>query len=247
MKINIVRNLFLTSLLGLLFVSCKKDYFIDSGIHKPNYEGTVLDYVKMRKDVFDSLYTVVKLAGLEPALDQNGVTFFAPGDPSIRKAVYALNKTLYQLGRDTIFTLNQVHPSVWREFLSLYIYNDTYMLKDIPQVDTLNLNIYPGQGFISYEGKNMNLGVNYNDVVSEIRKDEFQVVKYAGYRQLFLSYIRNTGNVGAFGSMINAPVATSDLKTQNGVIHALEYRRHTFGFVTSNFVNAAITKGIIYK
>ncbi|TJZ59737.1 hypothetical protein FAZ15_12605 [Sphingobacterium olei] len=247
MKKYIIRNLFFTCLMGLILGSCQDKYFIDSGVHESHYDGTVVDYIKMRKDVFDSLYKVIQLCELESVLNQKGVTFFAPGDQSIRKAVFALNEALYLTGRDSIYTLDQVDPAVWREYLSMYIYNDTYLLKDIPQVDTLNLNIYPGQGFESYGGTNMNLGVNYNDVISEIREDEFQIVKYAGYRQLFISYIRNTGNVGSFGSMVNAPVATSDIQTSNGVIHALEYRRHTFGFVTSNFVNAAITKGIIYK
>lgn len=247
MKRNILRNLFLTSLLGLLFVSCKNDYYIDSGTHAEKYDGTVLDYIRMRKDVFDSLHTVIKLAGLEKVLDQDGVTFFAPGDASIRKTVYALNEYLFFTGRDTILSLNQVDPSVWREYLSMYIYNNTYLLKDIPQIDTLNLNIFPGQGFVSIGGKSMNLGVNYNDVISEIRKDEYQIVKYAGYRQLFISYIRNAGNVGSFGGMVNAPVATSNLQTRNGVIHALEYRRHSFGFDRSSFINAAVAKGIIYK
>lgn len=247
MKLYIIRNLFLICLSGVIISSCQKNYFEDSGVHAPLYEGTVLDYIKMRKDVFDSLYKIIELADLKAALDQDGVTFFAPGDASIRKAIFSLNQNLYYLGRDTVKTLDQVDPQVWREYLSLYIYNDTYLLKDIPQMDTLNMNIYPGQGFLSFGGANMNIGVNYNDVISEVRENEFQIVKYAGYRQLYLSYIRNVGNIGAFGSMVNAPVATSDLRTRNGVIHALEYRRHSFGFITNNFVNSAITKGIIYK
>src|SRR5690606_8412386 len=168
------------------------------------------------------------------------------GDPSIRKAVFALNEYLFMSGRDTILTLDQVDPSVWREYLSMYIYNDTYLLKDIPQLDTLNMSVFPGQGFLSYGGTNMNLGVNYDDVRAIVNGQE-QVVKYAGYRQLYISYIRNTGDIGSFGGMINAPVATSDIVTSNGVIHALEYRRHSFGFSTNNFVNSAYSKGIIYK
>lgn len=247
MKRDIMRSFFFVSLLGLILASCQDKYFEDSGTHAPVYDGTVMDYIKLRKDVFDSLYQIIQLADLESVLDQEGVTFFAPGDGSIRKAIYSLNEVLYLLGRDTVFTLDQIDPSVWREYLSMYIYNDTYVLKDIPQLDTLNMNIFPGQGFISYGGHNMNLGVNYNDVISQNSSGQAQVVKYAGYRQLFISYIRNTGNIGEWGGMVNAPVATSDIRTSNGVIHALEYKRHTFGFVSDNFVNAAYSKGIIYK
>lgn len=247
MKINIFRNLLLITCIGLLVLSCKDNYFIDSGLHKAKYEGSVLDYIKMRKDVFDSLHTVIKLAGLESVLEQDGVTFFAPGDPSIRKVMYGLNEYLHLVGRDTLFRLEQVDPAVWREYLSMYIFNNTYLLKDIPQVDTMNLNVFPGQGYVSIAGQKLNLGVNFNDVVSEIRKDEFQHVKYAGYRQLFISYIHNSSNTGANGGLVNAPVASSDIQTKNGVIHALEYRRHTFGFVTYNFISSAVNKGLIYN
>ncbi|MHC8949152.1 fasciclin domain-containing protein [Sphingobacterium hungaricum] len=247
MKTHIIKNLIFVGLLGFLLSSCQDKYFEDSGIHDAVYDGTVMDYIKNRPDVFDSLNTIIQLSGLESVLDQEGVTFFAPGDPSIRKALYELNENLFAIGRDTVLTLDQVDPSVWREYLSMYIYNDTYVLKDIPQLDTLNMNIFPGQGFISYGGQNMNIGVNYNDVISENSSGQKQVVKYAGYRQLFLSYILDISNVGSFGSIINAPVASSDIRTTNGVIHALEYRRHTFGFSSANFINSAYSKGIIYK
>lgn len=247
MRSTIIKNLFIFCLISITFSACNDKYFEDSGTHNPKYDGSVLNYIEQRKDVFDSLYRVIKLAGLESALDQEGVTFFAPGDASIRKAVFALNRELYSRGRDTILTLDQVDPSVWKEYLSMYIFNDTYLLKDIPQIDTINLNVFSGQGFISAGGTNMNIGVNYNDVSSTNSSGETQTVKYAGYRQLFLSYIRNVGSLGSYGSMVNAPVASSDIQTRNGVIHALEYRRHTFGFVTNNFVNSAYVKGIIYK
>lgn len=247
MKKHIIRNFFLACMTGLMLLSCQKDYFEDSGRHDPIYDGTVLDYIRERHDIFDSLYQIIQLSGLESVLDQDGVTFFAPGDASIRKAIFMLNSFLYQTGRDSILTLDQVHPDVWREYLSMYIYDDTYLLRDIPQIDTLNLNVFPGQGFVSYGGVNMNIGVNYNDVRAQNSNGEWQVVQYAGYRQLFLSFIRDPGNIGAFGSMVNAPVATSDIQTRNGVIHALEFRRHTFGFSSIGFANSAFSRGIIYR
>ncbi|HMR19587.1 MAG TPA: fasciclin domain-containing protein, partial [Sphingobacterium sp.] len=225
----------------VMFSSCQK-YYLDSGTHDPVYDGTVMDYIKQRKDIFDSLYKVIQFADMESTLNRQGVTFFAPGDASIRKAIFQLNSYLYVLGRDTVQTMDQVDPSVWKEYLSMYIYNNTYVLKDIPQLDTNNMNVFPGQGFISVGNQNMNIGVIYNNVET---KDK-QVIEYAGYRQLFLSYILDVSNTGGFGSMVNAPVATSDIRTRNGVIHALEYKRHTFGFISSNFVNAAYSKGIKY-
>lgn len=241
MSKNIFKHIFSITLIVVMFSSCQK-YYLDSGTHKPTYDGTVMDYIKLRTDIFDSLYKVIQLADMESTLNRQGVTFFAPGDASIRKTIFQLNRYLHSMGRDTVFTLDQVDASVWKEYLSMYIYNNTYLLKDIPQLDTLNMNVFPGQGFISVGNQNMNIGVLYNDV----RTDDGQVIDYAGYRQLYLSYLLDLSNTGGFGSMINAPVATSDIVTNNGVIHALEYRRHTFGFIANNFVNSAYSKGIKY-
>lgn len=241
MSKNIFKHILSITLIVLMFSSCKK-YYLDSGQHEQVYDGTVMDYIKLRKDVFDSLYKVIQLADMEGTLNREGVTFFAPGDASIRKTIFELNDYLYSIGRDTIYTLDQVDSSVWKEYLSMYIYNNTYTLRDIPQLDTLNMNVFPGQGFISVGNQNMNIGVIHNHVSTS----DGQVIEYAGYRQLFLSYLLDVSNTGGYGSMVNAPVATSDIRAKNGVIHALEYRRHAFGFIASNFISSAYSKGIKY-
>jgi len=243
MNKKVINSIFPIMIALLLFSSCQK-YYMDSGIHNPKYDGTVMDYIKYRKDIFDSLYKVIQLADMENTLNRQGVTFFAPGDASIRKSIFNLNRGLHALGRDTVLKMDQIDPSVWREYLSMYIYNNTYLLKDIPQLDTNNMNVFPGQGFISVGNQNMNLGVLWNDVSTNNGQ---QVVKYAGYRQLYISYILDISNTDNNSiRMINAPVATSDIQTSNGVIHALEYRRHSFGFISDNFANSAYSKGIKY-
>src|SRR5690554_3612204 len=148
MNKKIFKYIFSITISLVMFSSCQK-YYLDSGTHAPTYDGTVMDYIKERKDIFDSLAKIIQLADMESILNRQGVTFFAPGDASIRKSIFRLNRYLYALGRDTVFTLDQVDASVWKEYLSMYIYNNTYLLKDIPQLDTNNMNIFPGQGFIS--------------------------------------------------------------------------------------------------
>lgn len=229
-------------IIGLIVSSCKKDSYLDSGTFAPVYDGTVLEYLNTRPELFDSLLKVIKLADLEDALDQDGVSFFAPPSFCIEKSVWRLNAYLYSQGRDTITDLAQVHPAVWREYLSMYILNDTYLLKDIPQLDTLNLNVFPGQGFVALGGQNMNVGVLYNDVVTKNSQGVEQVVTYGGYRQLYLSAVRGSANAGGSGYLLNAPVATSDLRTRNGVIHVLMIQRHSFGFYTPEFVASAYAR-----
>ena len=56
----------------------------------------------------------------------------------------------------------------------------------------------------------MNVGVVYFDAGE---------VQYAGYRQLYYSYMSNLANQEE--SMINVAVASSDIQPNNGVVHVL--------------------------
>lgn len=241
-----IKSTFIVGFICLLaFSSCNK-YYEDSGTHVNNFDGTIVDYIKLRKDLFDSLYKVIQYADLESTLANEKITFFAPADPTIRRSIFALNDYLYSKGLDTVTSMTQIDKSVWKDFLSMYVYRDVYLLKDIPPLDTLNMSVNPGQAFVSYGAHEMIIGVLYNDVVSG-KDEKKQVVENAGYRQLYLSKIYNISNLGGLGSMINVPIASSDIKVKNGVIHALKYQNHVFGFNTTDFVNAAFNKGIKYK
>ncbi|RZK74582.1 MAG: hypothetical protein EOO92_17000 [Pedobacter sp.] len=67
-------------------------------------------------------------------------------------------------------------------------------------------------------------------------------IKYAGYRQLFLAYIPDLSN--PLISLVNIPVATSDIQTNTGVIHVLNRPKHNFGFNTDRFIEEVIAAGI---
>jgi hypothetical protein len=217
-----------------LLVGCQKDYFIDTGVHKAKYDGTILNYFQDKPVLFDSLVMVIKAAGMDDTYNNENVTFFAPTNTTIFKAIKSLNENLRTNGRDTVSKIAQVKASVWKEMLSLYTFKGSYLLKDIPQVDTLALNAFPGQGYTSYGSRPMNIGVFYNDASG---------VKYVGYRQLILSFIRDFSNPKT--DLINAVVATSDIQPNNGVIHVIRGSSHFFGFESSRFIAAAISAGII--
>lgn len=222
-------------LLALIALSaCKKDYFLDSGTHSANYNGSIYDYLSSKPKDFDSLVTIIDLAGMKDMLDKQEVTFFAPGNATIYKAVKSLNRHLFSAGKDTVVNLNQVKPEVWKQMLTLYVFEGKYKLKDFIQIDTLDLPAYNGQSFKSVNGRAMNIGVIYNNAGD---------VKYAGYRQLMLSFITNFGNPKI--GMRNAPVSSSDIQPNNGVVHVLQYNKHTLGFQTQDFILEATTKGIL--
>lgn len=223
-------------LIALSTSSCQKNHYIDSGVHDANFDGTILDYLKTRDDIFDTLVYVLELSGLDRVVDGELVTLFAPTDMSIHRAILQVNQQLYSRGRDTVVQLNQIDGDIWRQFLSRYILQDKYVLRDFPQLDTLNMQAFPGQGYVMYGGNYMNIGVLYNDVVTDNDSGDQQIIKYAGYRQLYLNAILD-------GQLITGPVATSDIQPRNGALHVLNMQLHTFGF-TNEFANIISLRGI---
>jgi hypothetical protein len=219
---------------GFLFLSaCKKDdYLVDGGKAKANYDGTILDYLKSRPDYFKELVEVIDYADMNDVLESKEVTFFAPTDWSINKSLKRLSDYRYNfLGQDSVTNIRQVKPEVWKELLSLYIVEDKYIAKDIPQLDTLLMDSYPGQAFVSYNGRPMNIGLVYNDANG---------IRYAGYRQMLYSYVNNFVDK----DMVNAYIATSDIQPKNGAIHVIRFTDHDFGFNVRNFIEKAIAGGI---
>lgn len=218
----------------IIVVSCSKGYYEDGGVHSPTYDGTIMQFLKSRPELFDTLVKVINYTKYTSLLDdpKAKVTFFAATNQSIAKSMTSLNRVLYNKGQDTVLDVKQVSPEVWEKFIALYIYNDKSLLKDYPQLDTNNLLVYPGQGYLSIAGEPMNIGSFYNDVTSSNSDGILQVIKYAGYRQLIVSY--------------SNPVATSDIQPANGVIHVLQFLKHSFGFSAADFSANAINKGISY-
>ena len=224
----------------IIFTACKKDHYQDSGVHKGVFAGSIYEYLQTKPELFDTLLQVIDAAEMKDILDNKDkeITFFAPPSSTVFKAIRSLNRQLNATGKDTVVQITQIKKEVWRELLSLYIFEGKYMLKDFAQLDTLDLNAFNGQSFDSYtfdqnEGRPMNIGVIYNDASG---------VKYAGYRQLYFSYIGDLSN--QLGSLINIPVATSNIEPSKAALHVLQYRGHLFGFTSANFISLATTAGI---
>lgn len=243
-----IKGIMLVAIISLMCQACKKDYFQDSGKQNPVFPGSMMAYLQSKPLYFDTLVQVIHLAGMDNIFENDSITFFAPADPTIVSSITSLNRYLLNNGKDTVSRLDQISDSTWKEMLSLYMFPGNYHLKDFPQIDTLALLTYPGQDFVSFNGRPMNIGVIYNDAVKKDKNGKVipgGSVKYAGYRQLLLSYIpylayHQLGN-------IRVPVASSDIIPTNGVVHVLQYPYHYFGFDTSQFILNAVDKGINTK
>jgi hypothetical protein len=232
---KIIKTIIAVFIIAACFLAgCKKDsYYYDTGVHQAKYDGTILDYLKAKPFIFDSLVLAIKVAGMEDVFQKENVTFFAPPSSCIHKAIVNLNTDLRNNGKDTVSQLGQVQQQVWKDMLSEYVFKGSYLLKDIPQIDTLALSAFPGQGYVSYGGRTMNIGVFYNSANG---------VKYVGYRQLILSFIPDFSNPTV--GLLNVPIATSDIQPTNGVIHALQFQNHVLGFDSRRFITAAESAGI---
>ena len=47
----------------VMAVGCKKDYYTDTGLHTPNFNGTVLQYLQSKPGYFDSVLKVIQFSG----------------------------------------------------------------------------------------------------------------------------------------------------------------------------------------
>lgn len=230
MNKNNCNKLFFLVLCALSVASgCKKNnYFIDTGTHNADYNGTVFEYLQNHPHhQFDSLCKVIRLAGMENTFQKEPITFFAPADTTIKKSVRLLNIELNLIGKDTISDLRQLSPEFWKKQLSLYLFKGERRLKDFPQLDPARLQTFPGQYYESYGGKIMLIGTVFYSAGG---------VEYAGYRQLTLGYF--TGNVpptGVLLSFANA-VASSDIHPVNGIVHALQWSNARIGEGSGTFV-----------
>jgi hypothetical protein len=210
----------------ILITACKKDhYYKDSGTHDPHFKGSTLDYLDAVPFYFDSVAAVVRLAGMDSVFKSDTLTFFAPSDKSILNLIKDLNRELYAQGYDTVKVLADIPASIWQKYLQMYMFHGANQLKDYPQVDYNLIAIYPGQGYLSWNSTPMNIGVVYNDDNG---------VKYVGYRQLSIAYIPDPARPR--DNWYREYIASSNIITDNGVVHTLNMNHQYFGFDISRFV-----------
>lgn len=198
-----------------IFSSCRKDYYYDSGLQNGLYSESGLALLGKQPFFFDSVVKVIHLAGMDNIISDSTITFFAPTNHSIYKAMNALNTDMHNKFEDSL-RLEDVPQEVWQRFLSRYIFRGKYMLKDITRRDPSQLNVYPGMNLESWDGYIMNLGVLFSD---------YEGTKDVGPRRVTITDIGDLANP----VKITAVVATSDMQVKNGIIHVLD-DSHDFGF-----------------
>lgn len=212
-------------ILAVSFSACKKEYYNDSGLQQGTFAGSSFEYLQSKPYYFDTIVTILQLSGLESVIRDSAVTFFAPTDYAVQKAMNVINSDRYANFQDSL-KLTEVPAEVWKKFLSRYIFRDKYMLKDVPRFQFSQQELYPGMNLESWQGYVMNLGVVFSD---------YNGTRDVGPRTLVLT---DVGNLAKPANIIST-VASSDMQTRNGIVHVLT-SNHVLGFDNGAF--AAVVK-----
>jgi len=219
MKYLLLKIFFAGTLALAVATGCRKDYYVDTGLSAPGFDGNMLEFLESKPFLFDTLVHIIKKAGLQDYFTDSTITFFAPADSSIRNTFLYINRNLRLQGRDTLTSVDNIKPEFWRNTLMMYMFSGARNLDDYPQLDMQNISSFSGEFVRSLGGRVMNIGVNFGDANG---------IKYIGYRSLYFSYIPNSA--APYQGWWSTRVATANIHPRNGYCHALVYGTHYLGF-----------------
>lgn len=198
---------------ALLVSGCNDDYFADGGLPTENtgvFEGSTLDYLESQSGTFDTLTTLIKLCGLESAVNQDGNTFLAPKNYSIHN----------------YFELLFAELDAWPASLS------DISDEDLAEIEQYIKNyIIPGRKIVRSD-----LQTSYSYVPTYgggkarfnlVREDYLGNVNMGAQAIVFSLNMAEEGQKEYYQSV---RVVVSDLQSTNGVIQVLDSDTHIFGF-----------------
>lgn len=222
-----MKKLFIIIMSGLLFFSCKKDYFTENGVHVGKFNMSTYDFLKSRPDVFDSVVMAIDLAGLKEFYQNEQVTFMAPHKKSIYSMMMTTNTYLksplksdprkkvrdsLNYTRDTVL-MEDIDPATWKQLLLSYTLTSGRKVADFAM---------PNESHNSLSGEVTR---------TVIKKAAWQNVQDAGAKSLSYQFFRESKSIAGRTDTLDVRVVTTDLQTINGVVHALE-RQHEFGLTS---------------
>jgi hypothetical protein len=203
------------ALIGVLFMAgCKDSYFADGGNLPADESGklnvSTMDYLTSHGAQFDTLARLIKLTGLETAVNAKGNTFLAPRDYSIHNFF----KLLYPDPEKRPATLEAIPPAemaLIKQILEEYI---------IPDNEIVRSKLATTYSYATtYGGKKARFNIVTDDYLGNVNM---------GAKYIIFSL--NTSPAGQKEIYQSVQVATADLLSTNGVVHVLTSDAHIFGF-----------------
>lgn len=208
MKIN---NLFFSLLLLILVCGCAKDKgFYNENIQKVTYDGTILEYLKSKPGVFDSLLRVLERTNMQTVLSgSDKYTLFAPNNQAFQFAIENLNNTRKESDKPLEY-LSNIDLKQLDTMLAQYIIKGAYPTDSMLLKDGINL-----QDFKYKRRMNAKLTTATS---SGFEGGGPKVIEYS-----------DTKNSQFTRNWITATTASINIEAKNGMIHVLS-PSHVFGF-----------------
>ncbi|MBO9153675.1 hypothetical protein ACFOTA_15750 [Chitinophaga sp. GCM10012297] len=232
MKIFKLKYLLAFAAILAMATSCKKDHYIDGGVHSGKLDMNIYEFLQSRPFEFDTIVQILDRTGLAAEVQKPGVTFFAPKDLCI----------VNYLKRKSGMALKDVPDAELRAAMAKYIIPATLIWRD--EVPFFNGPNGGGQMFKSFAGDTV-------WVDAPLRQD-YNGVKEAGPKFIRIWFGNGFANTWTrrfdaastfpetkevvnnvtryYNPWVNSGnVITSDLQATNGNIQVLN-GTHTFNF-----------------
>lgn len=225
---NIFKTILVLTSCMLLFTACEDDdYFIGGDLHNPQVNMTTYDFLKSNnRGLFDTLLMIVDAAGMKEAINQPGITFFAPTDYSIQSYVNARTRIEQNIDPSRMWTVDSIikyELPRFRDSLEIYIVPQKIAYEDLSQKGKLYTTAKGDSAVISYEPTdNTNLGYNSNSSFYP--------------RIMYYNYLFGTLPDPFVAAEIPSSVGTrtrvqtSGVQTTTGVVNVLENGHRLFFF-----------------
>jgi len=198
---------------ALFVVGCKDEYFSDD-LKPVDQSGvlsvTTMEYLQNNPSTYDTLTRLIKITGLESAVNEKGSTFLAPRDFSIHNYFKLLYPDPANMPA-TLEALPQAEKDRIAEIIKYYI---------IPKNEILSAGLATTYSYVTTSAGNK---ARFNVVTTD----------YLGNINLgarFVNYSLNIAPAGSAEQYKTVSVATSDLRSTTGVLHLLSSDAHIFGF-----------------
>ena len=211
--IKLIKLIAFIGVLAVFTAGCKKSYFADGGTpvdQSGNLGISTMDYLQRESGSFDTLTRLIKITGLESAVNSKGNTFLAPRD----YAIHNYFKLLYPdptKAPSTLEALPQEEKDKIAQIIKNYI---------IPNQEIVRSTLSTAYSYVTTYGGTK---ARFNLVTTD----------YLGNVNMGAKYIVFSLNVSPQGSAERyqtVQVVTADLRSTNGIVHVLAADTHIFGF-----------------
>ncbi|MGV8880320.1 MAG: fasciclin domain-containing protein [Sphingobacteriaceae bacterium] len=198
----------------LITVGCKDSYFADGGNQPADQTGNLgvstMDYLKSHGEYFDTLSRLIKITGLEAAVNAKGNTFLAPRDYSIGNYF----KLIYPDPEKRPVTLEAL-PQEEKDKIAGYLKDYIIPNKEIVRSKLATTYSYE----TTYGGKKARFNIVTDDYLGNVNMGA-----------KFIVFSLNLSLPGEKEIYQSVQVAAADLHSTNGVVHVLNADTHIFGF-----------------